>query len=78
MNFHASSGRRVNSWKDPTIIMDPTSNPLTVEIGGKPVTLHFDFTTYKKFEEITKKFFMNWFGELQNANSSRKFATQKN
>jgi uncharacterized ubiquitin-like protein YukD len=47
--------------------MDPTSNPIIVEIGGRPITLHFDFNTYKKFEELTKKFFMNWFGELQNA-----------
>lgn len=47
--------------------MDPTSKPITVEIGGLPVTLHFDFTTYIKFEELTGKFFMNWFGELQNA-----------
>lgn len=47
--------------------MDPTSKPITVEIGGQPVTLHFDFTTYIKFEQLTNKFFMNWFGELQNA-----------
>ena len=47
--------------------MDPTSNPIIVEIGGRPITLHFDFNTYKKFEQLTGKFFMNWFGELQNA-----------
>jgi hypothetical protein len=47
--------------------MDPTSRPVTVEIGGRDVTLHFNFATYKKFEQLTNKFFMNWFGELQNA-----------
>jgi len=47
--------------------MDPTSKPVTVEIGGRDVTLHFNFATYKKFEQLTNKFFMNWFGELQNA-----------
>jgi len=47
--------------------MDPTSRPVTVEIGGRDVTLHFNFATYKKFEQLTGKFFMNWFGELQNA-----------
>lgn len=47
--------------------MDPTSNPVTVQIGGRDVTLHFNFATYKKFEQLTGKFFMNWFGELQNA-----------
>jgi len=47
--------------------MDPTSRPVTVEIGKRDVTLHFNFATYKKFEQLTGKFFMNWFGELQNA-----------
>lgn len=47
--------------------MNPTSKPITITLGGKPLQLFFDLNTFVAFEEATGKFFLDFLASLQEA-----------
>ena len=49
--------------------MNPTSKPLTVSLGNKRHTLHFDLNTFSAFEDVTGRFFLDFLGGIQEAMS---------
>ncbi len=47
--------------------MNPTTKPLTIELGGERYQLHFNLNTFEKFEEITGRHFLEFLADMQDA-----------
>jgi hypothetical protein len=50
--------------------MNPTSKPLSITLDGKKYKMHFDLNTFDKYEEISKKHFLEFLASMQEALAS--------